>query len=74
MDTRELIHQEVDSIKAEYLDELFEIIRRFSQSKRSRKPGLMSKLKSIAIEAPEDFAAHHDLYVAGAQSAEPNLR
>lgn len=75
MITKELIRAEIDSVSGEYLEELYEIIKRFAQSKRqAQKQNLMSRLKSIAIDAPEDFAASHDLYVTGARRAEPNLR
>jgi hypothetical protein len=37
------------------------------------EPSLMSKLKSIKIEGPEDFAAHHDQYVTGERRAKPDL-
>ena len=75
MITKELIRAEIDNLSGEYLEELYEIIKRFAQSKRqAKKQSLISRLKSIAIDAPEDFAANHDLYVTGARRAEPNLR
>ncbi|HYO16624.1 MAG TPA: hypothetical protein VE685_25780 [Thermoanaerobaculia bacterium] len=37
------------------------------------EPSLMSKLKSIKIEGPEDFAANHDQYVTGERRAKPDL-
>lgn len=37
------------------------------------EPSLMSKLKSIKIEGPEDFAANHDQYVTGARRAKTDL-
>ena len=76
MVTKELIHTEIDTVSGEYLEELYEIIRRFVQSKRqAKKPSLMSRLKSITIDAPEDFAANHDLYIiTGEKRAEPHLR
>ena len=36
------------------------------------RPSLMSQLKEIAIEAPADFAANHDLYVTGEKHAGPH--
>jgi len=75
MVTKELIHTEIDNVSGEYLEELYEIIRRFVQSKRqAEKPSLMSRLKSITIDAPEDFAVNHDLYITGEKRAEPHLR
>ncbi len=72
MATKELIKEEIDRIKEEYLDELFEIVRQFSQAKQE-KPSLMSRLKGIKIEAPEDFSANHDQYVARGQRVESDL-
>jgi len=75
MITKELIRAEIDNVSGEYLEELYEIIKRFAQSKRqAKKQSLMSRLKSITIDGPEDFAVNHDLYVTGAKRAEPNLR
>lgn len=74
MITKELIQVEVDSIDDEYLDELYDLIKRFVQEKqRSGKPTFMAKLKGVQIDAPEDFAANLDLYVSGEKRAEPNL-
>jgi plasmid stabilization system protein ParE len=73
--TKELIQTEIESLGRQDIEELYDLIKRFAQSKRqARKQSLMSKLKSIAIDAPEDFAANHDLYVIGEKCAEPNFR
>jgi hypothetical protein len=73
MTTRELIQAEIDNLSGEYAEELYDLIKRFTQSKqRAQKQSLMSKLKSIAIDAPEDFAATHDLYVIGEKHAGPD--
>lgn len=75
MITKELIHSEVDSISDEYLDELYSMIKRFVESRKiGKKQSFMSKLKSIQIDAPEDFAANLDLYMSGEKRVEPNLR
>lgn len=37
------------------------------------EPSLMSKLKSVKIEGPEDFAANHDQYVTGERRAKTDL-
>lgn len=42
-------------------------------SSGGEEPSLMSKLKSIKIEGPEDFAANHDQYVTGERRAKPGL-
>jgi len=70
MTVKELIEAEVDTISGEDLQELYDLIRRFTQSKRRMKQRtLMAKLKSVAIDAPEDFAANHDLYIIGEKRA-----
>ncbi len=75
MITKELIHSEVDRISDEYLDELYSMIRRFVESRKiGKKQSFMSKLKSIQIDAPEDFAANLDLYMSGEKRVQPNLR
>lgn len=64
MVTKELIYREIDNVGGEYLDELYEVIRSFVRSRQQGgKQSLMSGLKNIAIDAPEDFAASHDLYM-----------
>jgi len=48
MVTKELLHTEIDRVSVEYLDELYEVIKRFTQSRQPpKKQSLMSKLKSI---------------------------
>jgi hypothetical protein len=39
-----------------------------AEQERKNKPTLMSKLKSIQIDAPEDFAANLDWYLSGEKS------
>ena len=39
-----------------------------AEQERKNKPTLMSKLKRIKIDAPEDFAANLDLYLSGEKS------
>ena len=71
MTTKELIHAEVDRVRDEYLDELYRLIKDFARSKeRAQKLSLMSRLKCIKIEAPEDFTENLDLYVSGEKSVQ----
>ena len=66
MTTKELIKAEIDNLSEEDLEELHELIRNFARTKgQDRKESLLSKLQSIQIDAPEDFAANLDLYVSG---------
>jgi len=75
MITKELIHSEIDSINDEDLDELYGVIKSFVESRKNdKKQSFMSKLKSIKINAPEDFAANLDQYMSGEKRVESNLR
>jgi hypothetical protein len=75
MTTKELIQAEIDRISEEDLDELYSVVRDFTQSKQqSRKPSLMTKLRAIKIDAPEDFSTNFDLYTSGEKGAESDLR
>lgn len=74
MTTKELIQAEIEHLNEQELDELYKLVKDFSQSKQSGKQSLMSKLQSIKIDAPEDFSSNFDLYVTGEKRAEPNLR
>ncbi len=67
MTTKELIKAEIDTINEEDLDELYNMIKGFAQSReQSKKQSFMSKLRSIQIDdAPEDLAANLDLYLSG---------
>jgi hypothetical protein len=69
MATREEIKSEVEKVPDERLDELYRVVKTFSQAKSSDgKQSLMAKLRSIQIEGPEDFAANFDLYLNGEKS------
>lgn len=66
MTAKDKIHAEIDSLDEEYLDELYLLIKDFTQSKQQpKKPSFMSKLKQIKINAPEDFSSNLDSYLAG---------
>jgi hypothetical protein len=56
---REQIHAEIDRVDEAELDELYDLIKQFVQARQEiSKPSLMSKLKRIQIDAPENFAAN----------------
>ncbi len=68
--TKELIKEEIDRVDEERLDELYELVRRFTRGKGStEKSTLMDRLVEIEIDAPEDFATHFDLYLNGEKGA-----
>ena len=74
MRTKELIQAEIDRINEEDLDELYSLVKDFTQSKQpSRKQSLMAKLRRIRIDAPEDFSTNFDLYASGEKGAESDL-
>lgn len=77
MTARELIYAEIDKLGEENLDELYEVVKQFAQIKlEQRKPGALSKLKRIKIQAPADFATNIDLYLSGEKqiASDSNLR
>jgi hypothetical protein len=64
MTIREVLEAELEKIDDAYLEELYEIIQRFVQTRQSgKKQTLMHKLRSIQIDGPSDFAANLDAYV-----------
>lgn len=66
MVTKEEIISEIENVPEERLEELYRIVKTYSQVKSSdSKQSLMDKLRSIKIEGPEDFAANFDLYLNG---------
>jgi hypothetical protein len=71
MTTKELIYAEIERIDEAQLDELYLLIKQFTQAQQpTGKPNLMEKLKRIQIDAPEDFAANLDVYMYGDQRVE----
>jgi len=74
---RSLIKAEIDNIDEKYLDEIYNYI--LSKQDRqeistSVKQSLMSKLRAIKIDAPEDFAENFDLYLRGEKKLETDIR
>ncbi len=55
MTTRALIHAEIENLREEDLGELYQVIRRFAETKAppARKPGALSRLRQIKIRAPK---------------------
>lgn len=64
--TKELLHQAIDSLHETDLDEVYLLIQQFSvESPQQKGASLLSKLRSIQIDGPEDLAANSDAYVLG---------
>jgi hypothetical protein len=71
MATKEDIKSEIEKVPEERLAELYQIVRRFTQSRPiSSQPTLMSKLRRIHISAPPDFSENIDLYLTGEKTIE----
>jgi hypothetical protein len=69
MATREEIKSEVEKVPEQRLEELYRVVKTFSQDEASgAKDSFLSRLSRIQIEGPEDFAANFDLYLNGEKS------
>ena len=66
MISKELLKAEIERVPEERLDELYSVIRNYSK-RATQQDGrsLMSKLREVTIEGPEDFAENIDLYLTG---------
>lgn len=74
MTTKQRIQAEIEHVSDEKdLNELYKLVKDFSQSKRNSRQSLMLKLRSISINAPEDFSTNFDQYATGEKRAEPDL-
>lgn len=65
MKVKELIQAEIDKLSEDNLYDLYEIIKQFTQTNTQKKERALSKLKTIKIQAPEDFSENLDLYLTG---------
>lgn len=74
MTTKERIQAEIEHVSDEKdLNDLYRLVKDFTESKRNSKQSLMSKLRSISIDAPEDFSAHFEQYASGEKRAESDI-
>jgi hypothetical protein len=61
MDTRSLLHAEIDKLGPDELEQVFQLVRGISRSRdAAQAPGLLARLRRIEIDAPEDFAENLD--------------
>jgi hypothetical protein len=66
MVTKEIIKSKLDRVPEERLEEVYEVIKSYSRPEiQSNGGSLLSKLKKIRIEGPEDFSENLDLYLSG---------
>jgi len=74
MSTKELIEAEISRLSEEELDQLYQLIKDFVQTKEQpKKQTLFEKLREIKIYAPVDFAENLDLYTSGEKIEGENL-
>ena len=74
MTTKERIYAEIERIDEQQLDELYIIIKQWTQQTlASGERSFMEKLRQITIDAPEDFAANLDLYTSGAKREDADI-
>jgi hypothetical protein len=77
MATKELVKAEIDTVPDEAIDELYNLVKDFKQSKvYSDKPkSFFEAIRGITIDAPPDFSSRLDDYLYGdvaKQSSEDN--
>ena len=66
MISKELIKAEIERVPDERLDSLYSVVKEFARPATvNGGRSLMSKLREISIDAPEDFAENIDLYLSG---------
>jgi len=70
MTTKELIQVELKALTDTELKEIYKLIKQYTHARRTKKKkGMLSRLKQIQIDGPQDFAAQHNAYVIGARRA-----
>lgn len=60
---KELIQAEIDKIPEQELNEVYQLIKDFTDKKNSTKKGILSQLKQIKIQGPRDFSVNFDKYL-----------
>ncbi len=73
--TLEIIIEEVEKVPKARLNELYEVVKGFSEPKKKKpKEEFLADLQKIRIDAPPDFASNIDEYLYGGKNFEENLR
>ncbi len=68
--TKALINEEIERFNDDDLEALYNLIKLFGQSRQVGKQfSLMSQLRQIQIDGPEDFSRNLDLYLNGEKRA-----
>lgn len=69
MTTKDLLKAEIDKLDPEQIEQVYQVIKQFTETQPQKsKPSLMSRLKQIKIDAPEDFSSNLDQYTSGEKS------
>lgn len=76
MTTKELIYAEIDNLGEDELEQLYELIKSFTQPKTNGdKRSIMAKLREIQFDGPPDLSTNLDLYLSGEKpEEEPDIR
>ncbi|MFN7945473.1 MAG: hypothetical protein U0Z53_08980 [Blastocatellia bacterium] len=75
MTTKEMIQAEIEKLSEDDLQKLYQIARELAERGTGRpRESLMSRLRNIQFDAPEDLSVSHDLYVSGEKRADQDLR
>lgn len=57
MVTKQIIQEKLESLNQEELNQVYGLIEQLSSAENPvKKPSIMSKLRKISIDAPEDFS------------------
>ena len=74
MNTRALIHAEIDKLPTESLGAIHELVKSLKvELPRRRKASLMARLRRVKFRGPADFSENLDQYLSGEKEL-PNLR
>jgi hypothetical protein len=66
MISKELIKTEVEKVPEDRLAELYSVVKSYAEpAENGDGRSLMSKLREITIDGPDDFAENVDLYLTG---------
>jgi hypothetical protein len=69
MVSKEIIKSEIEKVPEECLEELYEVVKIYTRSGVVNNGGsLLSRLRKITIDGPEDFSANIDMYLSGEKS------
>lgn len=74
MNTRALLHAEIDKLPSESLSAVHALVKNLKGGlPRRRKSSLMARLKRVKFRGPADFSENLDQYLSGEKEL-PNLR